>query len=394
MSYFAPFIDASGFHIPTYDDINTFIQEAYASIYGLGTVQQIAVADYQRNSIFALMVNDLFQAALLAYNGNMPGTAIGSQQDLLYKLCGIARLGSTFSTATVTVSGTVGTELIGRVAQDTNGNLWTLPTDFVIPSSGSIDVIAVCQTAGPITAPIGTISIPNNPTAGWNTVSNAAAAVPGTNVETDSAFRARQALSVALPSRTLVNATIAAIAQVAGVTRYGTIGVENPTGAVDSYGNPAHSISMVVEGGTNADVANAIYLQKTPGCATNGTTTVNVADPITGTTMPINFFRPTTVPIFVAITVHGLNGYTTATTTAVQTAIVNYLNSLLIGESLTISALYGAALAVMPNLSIPQFSITQLKAGTSVGSEATTDIAINFNQVVSGIAANVTVTVV
>ncbi len=216
----------------------------------------------------------------------------------------------------------------------------------------------------------------------------------GQPVETDSQLRARQAISVSLSAKTLVDSTLAGIAAVPGVTRYGTVGVENPTGSVDSYGNPAHSISMVVEGGTDLAVATAIYNNKTPGCFTNGTTSVVVTDPVTGSIMNIGFFRPTYKPIYVSLSVHPLAGYSSAVTAAIQNAVTNYLNSLQIGESLTISALYGAAVSVMPNLSLPQFSVQTLTAGVAPAPVGTVDIPVLFNEVVSGLLANVIITLV
>jgi uncharacterized phage protein gp47/JayE len=396
MAYFPPYIDVTGLHIPVYNDIFDYLLEQYTAIYGQSVTSNISTTDVQSISMFALMINDSFETAQAIFNGLSPSKAIGAQQDSLYKLNGIARAGATFSTATVTVTGTPNYNMAGRVAADNNGNLWDLPSSFVIPSGGSVDVTAVCETSGPVNAAIGAINLMNNPVVDWTSVYNAAAAFPGTPVEPDSAFRARQALSVVLPSQSLFAGTLAGVAAVVGVTRYG--GVENPTGVTDANGTPPHSISVVVEGGANADIAQAIYLNKTPGCLTNGTVpagngvTVNVSDPITGQTMPISFYRPTAVPIFVYCKIVALQGYTTVTASAIQTAIVNYLNTLQIGEDLTISALYGAALTVMPNLSQPMFSIIQMQAGLSSGSLGTTDITIAFNAVVKGIAANVTVT--
>jgi uncharacterized phage protein gp47/JayE len=392
MSYFAPYVDAAGLHTPLYQDIRDYLVTQYTGIYGQSVSQNISTTDIQSIAVFALISNDLMQLAQAVFNGMSPMTAIGVQQDSLYKLNGIARNGATFSTVTLTVTGAPNTPMNGRIAQDANGNLWDLLASFQIPAGGTINVGATCETPGQITAAINTITVRQNPVQGWTSVTNPAAAAPGTPVEADSAYRQRQTLSVVLPSQTLVNGTIAGIAAVPGVTRYGTVGVENPTGATDSYGNPPHSISMVVEGGLDSAVANAIYLNKTPGCLTNGTTSYSVTDAITGQTMNISFFRPTYVPIFVTCVTTHLTGYTTATTTAIQTAIVNYLNALQIGELLTISALYGAALAVMPDLTQPMFSITSMKAGTAVGSQGTTDIPILFNQVCQGVTVNVTVT--
>ncbi len=402
MAYFAPYIDSAGLHAPVYTDIYNYELQQFLSVYGQVVNTGNDSADIQWISIFSLMISDAFNTAQLVYNARSPQTAVGSDLDAICKVNGIYRKAATSSTVTLTISGVAGTTITNGIAQDTSGFLWDLPSMVVIPNTGTINITGICETPGAISAQPGTIVIVSNPTAGWNSVTNSSAATVGQPQETDSQLRARQAISVGITSKTLVSSTIAAIAALPNVTRWnpgvatpggpGT-SVENPTGATDSWGNPAHSISMVVEGGADLDVATAIYNNKTPGCLTNGSTTIAVTDPNTLAVMNISFFRPTYVPIFVAITIHGLTNYTSVVVTNVQTAIVNYLNSLQIGEELTISALYGAALAVMPNLSQPQFSITSLGAGTTSGGEGTTDITVLFNQVVQGITANVIVTV-
>jgi hypothetical protein len=74
---------------------------------------------------------------------------------------------------------------------------------------------------------------------------------------------------------------------------------------------------------------------------------------------------------------------------AIKTAIANYLNSLDIGEDLTISALWGVALATMTDITKPVFSITSVVAGTAVDNQSANDIIIAFNATTSGILANI-----
>uniref|UniRef100_UPI0039E14609 hypothetical protein n=1 Tax=Anabaena sp. CCY 9910 TaxID=3103870 RepID=UPI0039E14609 len=81
----------------------------------------------------------------------------------------------------------------------------------------------------------------------WQTVINPTAATPGQPVEFDATLRTRQAVSVALPSRTVLEGTVGAVASVDGVVRYRAY--ENDTNSTDSNGIPSHSISMVVDGG-------------------------------------------------------------------------------------------------------------------------------------------------
>lgn len=385
MAYFPAYIDSTGLHLPTYNDINQYLLDQYTAIYGQSVTDNISTTDVQSISVFALMINDAYQVAQGIFNGMSPSKAIGTQQDSLYKLNGIARNPATFSTCTVTVTGTPNFEMINRVAMDQNNNLWDLPTDFIIPPSGTVNVTATCETPGAVTAAIGAINIMNNPVADWFSVTNSVAASPGVPVETDSAFRARQALSVMLPSQSLFDGTLAAVAAVNGVTDYG--GIENPTGVADSYGNPPHSISIVVQGGSDTDIANAIYLNKTPGCFTNGTTTVNVADPITGQTMPISFFKINEpagsglVSIDATLMVKELTGFTLLTWELISNAVTDYLNHLQIGEFVSLSAIIASAMNVNVNLLAPTFSVLSAQIAIHGSALGNADIPISFNQV-------------
>lgn len=384
MAYIAPYVDAAGLHIPSYQDIFSYEQQQFLAIYGASVATGDDSSDMQWISVFSLMISDAVNAIQLAYNARSPLTAVGADLDSVVKINGITRLPASFSTANLTIGGVAGTLILNGIVQDQNGNLWALPTNVTIPAGGTVFVTGTCEDSGSIAAQPNTITNISTPTAGWNTVTNAAAAVEGAPVETDSQLRARQSISVALSSKTLLQGTISAIAAISGVTRYATgipsasgtsTSVENPTGSTDSFGNPAHSITMVVEGGDSVAIATAIYQNKSIGCFTNGTTTEPVVDPNTGNTTNISFYRPSYSLIYTTLVVHGLVGFTSATVAAIQNAVFAYLNGLQIGELLTISGIYGAALAVMPNLLNPQFSIKAVYAGTSASSLGSFTIA-------------------
>lgn len=410
MAYFAPFIDAAGMHIPTYADILADIISQYQAIYPQVVYIGTNTAKYQELSIFALKCYDCNLAALLAYNARSPQTAVGSDLDAVVKMNGLARKAASYSTAPETITGVPFTLITNGLVADTSGNVWALPVTVTIPSGGSVTVSVTCLTPGAIQAASGSINaIVGGATAGWTGATNPSAAVPGLPVETDSQLRARQSLSVALPSSTRLAGTLAGVAAVPGVTRYNTgtptpggpgTSIENPTGATDSWGNPPHSLSMVVEGGTDLDVATAIFANRGIGPFTNpnatdnptGTRSISVTDPNTGVAMIIGFQRPQYVPIYATMVIHGLTGYTSAALTSVHNAIVTYLNSLQIGETVTFSSLYSVAQSVMPSLLVPQFSITSLFTAITPTPAGTVDIDLDYYQVAQGISANVIVT--
>lgn len=390
MSYAPPSIGPAGLTIPNYLDILDDNLAQFLRIFGANQYIGTDSAIYQFLSIISLKQSDCCQALQLVYNQTSPSTAVGAGLDRLGKLNGIARLPYSYSTVIVTLTGTVGTVITNGVAQDVNGNQWLLVTPVTIPSGGTISVQAICSTPGAIVAEPGQVNIIASPVGGWASVTNVNVSISGAPIESDSQFRARQAISVSLPSITLLAGTIADLAATPGVTRYNVL--ENPTNAVDSYGNPPHSITAVVEGGTDLAVATTIYANRGIGCYTNGTTTVTVTDPDTGYTMPISFDRPTYVPIYVSLAIHLLPGGTTATLAAIQNAVVSYLNSLQIGQPVIYSELYGAALTARPNPDEPLFSIRSVTSGTAPAPAGTTDITVAFNAVSQGATPQVVIT--
>lgn len=373
--YFPPSIGPAGLKLPTYQSILADNLQSFLNIYGTNQYVAPDSAIYQLLSAISLKQADVNLALQLAYNQSSPQTAVGAGLDRQVKMNGLARDPYSYSSVLLTLSGDAGTIIPNGFAQDNAGNLWALPSTVTLPGSGSINVTAICTTPGAVTASSGTINIISTPVAGWNSVINAAAAVAGLPVETDSRLRARQAISVALPSTTPIASTIAAVLAADGVVRvapgYPTPGgpgtsIENPTGAVDSWNNPPHSISIVAECNNTLTVAEAIYAKKTIGCFTNGTTTVPVVDKNTGVTESISFYQPTNLAIYILAKLTGYgNMPTSAVLEAVQTALVDYLNSLAIGEVVSIGALYYEVMALNAKLSAPNFGVSSLQVGAT-----------------------------
>lgn len=390
MAYFAPYIDSSGLHIPTFADIQAYLIAQAQSIFGSDIYLGNDSQDMQWIASVSMMIYDTLQTCQLAVNNQSPSTAVGSGLDSIIKLNGITRASATHSTCSVTCMGIPGTVIVAGIVSDTSGYRWDMPANATIGSDGTVTVTATCETFGAVVADIGAINTIVTPQYGWTSVSNAAAAIPGVNVESDSELRARQSVSVATPSQTVLDGLLAAVLNVVGVTR--ATGYENTTDSTDSNGIPSHSVSLVVEGGTDQAVADQIYYHKTPGCGTYGTTTINETSTY-GFTTPIKFFRPSSVPIDVVITIKALAGYSDALAANIKTYIAEYLNGLQMGADVVISSLWGIALQAIPNIKNPAFSITGVTACKHGGTPSTNDIVIAFSEAAQGMSTYVTVTV-
>ena len=91
MSYFQPYIDASGVHMPTYEDRLEDLCSAYRLIFGQEAELTPEVPDYQLLSVFAKALDDTSALVLQAYNSRNPAYASGQALDLLLPLYGITR---------------------------------------------------------------------------------------------------------------------------------------------------------------------------------------------------------------------------------------------------------------------------------------------------------------
>lgn len=378
MAYSAPYIDETGLHVPAYDDIRDQLINKFKGIYGQDIYLENDSQDYQMISAFALMLYDTNNLLVAIYNNRGPQTAVGSGLDGVIKLNGIQRKAASYSTCPLTISGTVGTRIEHGIAQDENGERWLLPAEVIITSGGEVEVSATAEKIGAITALPNTITGIVTPTKGWLSVTNQYAAVVGEPVETNAELRSRQTISTMLVAKTPLDGTNGAILNVTNVTRARLY--ENDTNAVDSNTLPPHSICAVVEGGSDEDIAEAIFIRKTPGCYTYGDTEVNVVDDA-GVSNIIRFFRPIYKYIDVAISVRPLEGYTSAKTTEIEDFVDAYLTKLSIGEDVLISSIYGAALKAVGSLDKPIYAVVSVTCAYDGETLAANDLPIAFNEV-------------
>ncbi len=389
MSYFAPTITNAGLSIPTYQDLLAQMIEDMKNIFGQDLYLGNDSADYQLMAVTALKLYDTMQALQLDYNSRSPIAATGAALDAVAKLNGIKRKAAQFSSCSCTLTGTPGTVINNGIVQDIGGNKWDLPATVTIGSGGTVTVSAQCEAPGAITALSGDITTISTPTSGWISVTNTAAAV-GQNAETDAELRTRAALSMQIPSQSAFAGTIAAIAALPGIGRYRAY--EGPRG-----GFPAHSIGCIVEGGVDADIAQAIYNNKTIGCATVGGIGVYVNDAVYGVPAEIRFSRPVDVPIYAKVQIYPLTntGSSANIIASVKTLIANYLSSLQIGDSVAVSSLYIIIGSMISDITKPDFSISLIQIGRNPdGSDLDIhDVSLASVEVATGDANNITVVV-
>lgn len=371
------YVDATGFHYPDYPTVLQYLKDAYKTIYGADAYLEPDSQDGQWIAIQALAIYDTMQVAASVYSGFSPLTSQADALSRNVKINGIRRRAATYSTADVTVVGTAGTVILNGQAEDVLSQKWNLPASVTIPSGGSITVTATAVEIGAITAAANSINKIATPTLGWQTVSNATAASTGDPIETDAELRRRQSFSTALPSLSVLDGTIGAVASLAGVTRFR--GYENDNSTTDANGIPEHSIAIVVEGGDSQAIGDAIANKKTPGTNTYGTTTVTTYDAY-GLPNLIDFFRPTPATISVEVTITPLTGYTTGFADLIAQSVADSITALDIGDDVLITKLYVPA--NLPGQAAgATFDISLLRIKKNAGSFGTSNLTLAFNEI-------------
>jgi uncharacterized phage protein gp47/JayE len=371
LATWAPTVDATGISAPDYDAIYADAQARYQAIFGTDAYIDPDSQDGQLLAVFVKGISDANAAAIATYNNFSPVSAQGAALSSSVKLNGLHRHVPTASTALVRVVGQAGTNIVNGLVSDAQGaHQWALPSPTVIPNAGQVDVIATCVDEGAVPALAGTLTKIVTPTLGWQSAINLADATLGNPVETDADLRRRQSKSVAYSSADNVSAVIAGLAQLPGVLDL-TVH-ENPTGAPDGVGVPAHSIACVVQGGADADIASVIAAKKSPGCGTYGTVSQPTLDP-NGLPITVEFSHPTAVVVNIVINLHANPTYSTAAEAALEQSVYDYLNSVHIGAELFFNNLWvPASLAGTPYAGTYQIASMTANGGTA-------DIPVAYN---------------
>lgn len=91
MAYFAPFIDASGLHIPSYTDVRDDLIARHRQIYGQDIYLGNDAQDYQQLCAFAEKTYDTMLLLQQVYQSFSPSTAMGARLDQIVAINGIRR---------------------------------------------------------------------------------------------------------------------------------------------------------------------------------------------------------------------------------------------------------------------------------------------------------------
>lgn len=350
-----------------------------------------------------IVAETLARIEVLRINANLanqinPNLAGGVFLDAIFSLTGSERNPQIYSTVPAILTGVPTTVIpAGQIVQNGTGDNFASESIATLDSSGNATVVFSAVVAGPISAPIGSLTNIITPILGWDTVTNAVAATLGQATQSDGSARLYRRNTLALQGMSVAEAITSALYATLGVRslRY----LENYTGStlvIQNVTLVAHSIWVCVDGGTDLAVAETLNTKKTAGTAYNGATSVVVTDPTSGQVNTVLFDRPAVIPVLARITIRG-NSEVADPVASVIAAVLAYAAGLInnepgfvVGAQVSPFELAGAITNLTPTINVNKVEVSYASPVNYI----TTELFIEIFQQPSISASSITVIVI
>lgn len=263
-------ITDKGISIKSFNEIAQELREDWISAFGGETIDLSSSSpdgleiDLKAKEIRS--VSELVQA--VASKLTLEGSS-GVWVDIFMSYRGITRLGAAYSYVYLLFTGSNGTVIPeGTLVNNLFNDQFSTDSEITIGIEGTAYVRATSLNIGPVDVSEGTWSL-NQSISGISSVVVSNDGVIGRFVETDAEIKARAKNTVHDGLATLPTIKSYIENNVTGITSVSVI--ENETSLTDINGRPPHSIEVMVLGGSDEEIARAIYMSKPAGIKAYGT---------------------------------------------------------------------------------------------------------------------------
>lgn len=258
-----------------------------------------------------------------------PFTAEGVWQDALGYIYFLRRKTAQPTVVTCECKGLYGTVIpANALVENTSGTRLYASGENTIPESGSVDIQFICESDGAIDIPAESVTKIITVIPGWDSVNNANAGTLGNVEESQAEFERRRYASVAKNAHGTVESLYGTIADIDDVIA--TVVLENRTNETQEKSGveiEGHSVYISVYGGTDADIAEAIYTKIDAGCGTTGSTQISyTATEYYNATYTYNITRPTEQNFYIQVNFKENDSTPATITDTIKTALIANFN--------------------------------------------------------------------
>lgn len=314
---------------------------------------------------------DLEELGEVTYRALDPDHASGAWLEQRVAYAGLTRRQARYSYLRgVALTGRAGTLIpAGSVLRDINRGRWLLVADITLGTDGSARADLRSELLGAFNLPANSALTIETLVLGWDTATSLAAAEVGAEEETDPELRARFYRSRSRPAQNSLDGLVAALLQLADVRQ--VVGLENTGSTADADGVPGHSLNLIVDGGEEQAIAQAIFLRKPAGTGLMGQQSRTVVDG-QGVSRLIRFDRPAMVDCKAFVQLRRDADFTAIDVAAIKAQLAQL--DFRIGQDVQLSRLYS------PINTVQGFWVEQLKIGRRSGALAADNIVIGVRE--------------
>jgi len=327
-------------------------------------------------NVCAELMGEQSETQRAVYDERNQNNASGVQLDDIGAMVGVTRAVATYSSVTLTLTGTDTTVIPAGTLMQGGGPdglaFWSTSAEVAIGDAGAgvASVVATCTVTGPIAAPASSVTVVDTPIVGLDSVTNPAAAALGSDIETDASFRQRQRAEInGGGANRSIRGIRAALEAVDGVTAASV--EENataaPVGSLGAYSTRAvlYPSSLTT---TQRNAAALVLYQRIPlGISTSGSQSATVTDLVTDVSRVMYWDWATAVSVTVAMSVTVAAGETVATVTpGIESALASLFSTLGPGDDVYLMAVIKAVATVDGVLDVSGVTLNGTGTSTSV----------------------------
>lgn len=250
--------------------------------------------------------------------------ASGVWLDAIGRLFLIDRIQGSPSEVMMMITGLTGLAIPLNFEVSDGTNIWYAPQEYTVDNINTMRFLS--RETGMIAAAANTINQELTPLNGIESVTNPSAAVLGTQEETDFSFRQRIKNLQALNS----NGQILSLQSELAAISDNFVVLENYTNKqaeIQGASVDAHSIFVCIAGGSDKQIAQALFNKKALGCGMTGSTsyTLKLAD---GQQFTAKFTRPALIPVKIKMGIKNVDTQPYNFKALAAGTILNLFNSL------------------------------------------------------------------
>ncbi len=381
----------------------TILEDLFQSVFGDDFDVSSETPQGQIIGLLALILAEADEGVIDNSNGTSIFRASGQQLDGLTAILSTLRDEAERSQVTVNLTG-VPTSIIpaGSRAKTDNDDVFVFDEDVQLDGAGLASATMFSVETGQVPALAGQLVNIVDVVPGWETVTNPADASLGQDREVDQLLVLRYFRELFRNAVAVRRSVEGAVSALEGVTD--VIARENDTDAaiiVQNVSIPPHSIAVVVAGGGDIEIAEAIALKKTGGTGTTGL--VSILLPDRPSAIPIEFYRPDPVYLEIKISTELKSGFPGNGIALIKQRIEEYFrgefvvetdgffetDGIKIAESLNLNRLF------TPINSVPGHDVTILDMNLKSGGGPITQLDVDLDEKIDiEFTADITITIV